>query len=81
MAFDPAAEMVKELTRGGFQSGKEYIEAIIEDAKANLPPNTDFQFYSWTDGQGKRRTGWAYNVLTPRGQQKAFNPLKIVLRA
>jgi len=51
----------------------------FEDARKVLPPNTDFHFISWTE-DGKRKTGWVYNLLTPREQQKLFNPLQAPLR-
>lgn len=76
MAYDPAAEYIVSVDFRGFQSGKEYIEAIIEDARKVLPANTEFSFLSWTDAQSKRRCGWAHNILTPREQQKTFNPLR-----
>lgn len=76
MSFDPAQEYGNAIESAGFPSGKEYIEATIEDAKKTLPPGTDFQFISWTDVDGMRKTGWVYNLLTPRNQQKLFNPLK-----
>lgn len=76
MSFDPASEYMNAVSYAGFPSGKEYIEAIIEDAKKTLPPGTSFQFLSWTDVDGKRKTGWAYNLLAPRDRQKLFNPLR-----
>lgn len=79
MSFDPALEYGNTIRGAGFASGKEYIEAIIEDAKKTLPPGTEFSFISWTEN-GARRTGWVYNLQTPREQQKLFNPLNTDLR-
>lgn len=76
MSFDPASEYIGAVSYAGLPSGKEYIEAIIEDAKKTLPAGTSFQFVSWTDVDTKRKTGWAYNLLTPRDKQKLFNPLR-----
>lgn len=75
MTFDAAKEYGNAVNNSGFPSGKEYIEAVIEDAKKALPPNTEFTFISWT-ANGARQTGWVYNLQTPREQQKLFNPLK-----
>jgi hypothetical protein len=75
MSFDPTLEYGNAISNAGFPSGKEYIEAVIEDAKKTLPPNTEFSFISWTEN-GTRQAGWVYNLQTPREQQKLFNPLK-----
>ncbi len=79
MTFDPMLEYVNEISSAGFPSGKEYIEAVIEDARKVLPSNTEFNFISWNDA-GARKIGWVYNLLIPRDQQKLFNPLKTALR-
>jgi hypothetical protein len=75
VSFDSAREYGNTISNAGFASGKEYIEAVIEDAKKTLPPNTEFSFISWTEN-GARHAGWVYNLQTPREQQKLFNPLK-----
>lgn len=79
MSFDPMQEYGNEISNAGFLSGKEYIEAVIEDARKVLPPNTEFNFISWNEGEA-RKCGWVYNLLTPRDRQKLFNPLKAALR-
>jgi len=76
MTFDATQEYGNEIGNSGFASGKEYIEAIIQDAKKTLPPNTEFHFISWTAEDGTRKTGWVYNLQVQRDQQKLFNPLK-----
>lgn len=79
MSFDSTQEYGNELSNAVFPSGKEYIEAVIEDARKILPPNTEFNFISWNEGDA-RKVGWVYNLLTPRDRQKLFNPLKTALR-
>lgn len=76
MDFDATKEYGNAIGTVGFQSGKEFIEAVIEDARKTLPAGTDFTFISWTNEEGKRLTGWVYNLKTERLQQKLFNPLK-----
>jgi hypothetical protein len=75
MTFDATKEYGNTILGEGFPSGKEYIEAIIQDAKKTLPPNTDFWFITWNE-DGKRKAGWVYNLQIPRERQKLFNPLK-----
>ena len=58
----------------GFLSGREFIDAILADAKKTLDPGTEFWFISWTE-DGKRKAGWVYNLKTEREKQKLFNPL------
>jgi len=79
MTFDAEKEYGNVIDGAGFESGIKYIEAIIEDAKKTLPPNTEFSFISWTD-EGKRRCGWVYNLQRERPQQKLFNPLQAPLK-
>ena len=79
MTFDATQEYGNAVENTGFAHGGLYIDAIIEDARKILPPNTEYSFISWTE-DGKRKTGWVYNLLTPREQQKLFNPLKAPLR-
>lgn len=73
--FDAAKEYGNAIDLAGYPSGKEFIDAIIEDAKKTLPPNTEYYFISWTEN-GARKTGWVYNLQVPREQQKLFNPLR-----
>jgi hypothetical protein len=77
--FDPNKEYGGCISGDGFSSGKEYIDAIIEDAKKTLPSGMAFSFISWTEG-GKRKAGWVYNLQTHREQEKLFNPLSCELR-
>ena len=70
----PDKEYGGTILGNGFSSGGEFIDAIIEDARKVLPTGTDYWFISWTDN-GKRRTGWVYNLKTERPEQKLFNPL------
>lgn len=79
MTFDATLECSGTVDSSGFASGGLYIDAIIEDAKKVLPPNTEFSFISWTEN-GARKTGWVYNLKTEREAQKLFNPLKTALR-
>ena len=79
IAFDPTKEYGNTFSIDGFPSGKEYIDAIIEDAKKTLPKGTAYSFISWTEG-GKRKAGWVYNLQTHREQEKLFNPLMCELR-
>jgi len=79
MSFDSTKEYGNTIPGDGFASGKEYIDAIIADAKKVLPSGTAFSFISWTE-EGKRKAGWVYNLQTPRLQQKLFNPLSCELR-
>ncbi len=72
--FDPTQEHGGVISGNGFSDGGKFIDAIINDAKSKLPPNTDYWFISW-DQEGKRRTGWVYNLKTEREKQKLFNPL------
>jgi hypothetical protein len=74
MIFDSTQEHGATISGAGFESGKEFIDAIINDAKKVLPPDTDFWFISW-DEDGKRKTGWVHNLKTERQKQKLFNPL------
>lgn len=73
--FDAAKEYGNAIDLAGYPSGKEYIDAVLEDARKTLPPNTEFHFISWTEN-GARKAGWVYNLQTEREQQKLFNPLK-----
>lgn len=73
--FDPMKEYGNAIDSAGYPSGMQYIEAVLEDAKKTLPAGTVFSFISWTEN-GVRKTGWVYNLLTEREQQKMFNPLK-----
>jgi len=75
MTFDAANEYSGTVEQTGFASGGLYIDALIQDAKKVLPPNTEFSFISWTEN-GTRKTGWVYNLKTEREAQKLFNPLK-----
>lgn len=79
MTFNPDQEYGNTILGAGFASGKDYIDAIMADAKKTLPPGTAYSFISWTE-EGKRKAGWVYNLQTPREQQKLFNPLTIELR-
>jgi len=79
MTFNPDLEYGNCVPGDGFASGKEYIDAIIADAKKTLPSGTAFSFISWTE-EGKRKAGWVYNLQTSRPQQKLFNPLSCELR-
>ena len=80
MTFDPDKEYSGTIPdERQFPSGKEYIDAIIADAKKNLPPGTQFSFITWDEG-GRRRAGWVYNLKTERPRQKLFNPLETELR-
>jgi hypothetical protein len=74
MMFDPDQEYCVAVENRGFANGGLYIDAIIEDARKTLPVGAEFTFISWTE-DGKRKTGWAYNLKTERTQQKLFNPL------
>lgn len=75
MTFDPEQECGGVIDGSGFASGGSFIAAIMLDAKKTLPPNTDYWFISWSEGD-KRRTGWVYNLKTEREKQKLFNPLR-----
>lgn len=79
MSFDSTQEYGNTVDGKGYASGKDYIDAIIADAKKVLPPNTEFSFISW-DEEGGRKVGWVYNLQAPREKQKLFNPLKTALR-
>ena len=79
MTFNPDLEYGNCIPGEGFASGKEYIDAIIEDAKKTLPSGTAYSFISWSEG-GKRKAGWVYNLQTHREQEKLFNPLMCELR-
>jgi hypothetical protein len=75
MSFDPTLEYGNEVSSDGCGSGKEYIEAVFEDARKTLPAGTEFSFIAWNEGD-TRKVGWVYNLLAPRDKQKLFNPLK-----
>lgn len=77
--FDSTKEYGNTIEGSKYPSGKEYIDAIMEDAKKTLPPNTEYSFISWDEG-GKRKAGWVYNLQTPRERQKLFNPLSVALK-
>lgn len=77
--FDKDKEYGNCILGEGFASGKEYIDAIMEDAKKTLPPGIAYSFISWSE-EGKRKAGWVYNIQKPRPEQKLFNPLSAELR-
>lgn len=77
--FDDKQEYSGTIEGSGFASGKEYIDAIMADAKKTLPIGTAYSFISWSE-EGKRKAGWVYNLQTPRNEQKLFNPLSCELR-
>jgi len=79
MTFDPEQEYGNTIPGEKYASGKDYIDAIINDAKKTLPPGTQFSFITW-DEDGRRRAGWVYNLKTERPRQKLFNPLETELR-
>lgn len=79
MTFDSTLEYGNTIDLKDFRSGKEVIDAIIQDAKKTLPPGTSFSFITWTE-EGKRKAGWVYNLQKSRDQQKLFNPLSTELR-
>ena len=74
LIFNPEEEHGNCIPGSGFPSGREYIDAIMADAKKTLPPNTAYSFISWTE-EGKRKVGWVHNIKKPREAQKLFNPL------
>ena len=75
MTFDAKNEYGNIISSEDYMSGRDFIDAIIADAKKVLPPNTDYWFITWDEG-GKRKAGWVFNLQTPRDKQKLFNPLK-----
>jgi hypothetical protein len=74
MTFDSTKEYGNTIEGADYKSGREYIDAIMEDAKKTLPPGTVYSFISWTEGS-KRKAGWVYNLQAEREKQKLFNPL------
>lgn len=74
MTFNPDMEYGNAIPGDGYPSGREYIDAIMADAKKTLPPDTQYWFISWTE-EGKRKAGWVFNLQIEREKVKLFNPL------